>query len=191
MKQTKTQASDSKILTWCLSYEPSILRLQKTTTTTKNKQTKMKQTPQNSSFSEQFEFLLLPVTAMLTGQAEVTRGLWLIALCLSYFSCCFDEICDKEDLEGKSMVMAEDHVVCMAGKTDGLRGFSRKSRGVRQRVSKRRDEGSSGLSLLPSPSEPQPVQWCCPIQSSVLSQVSRQGPCRHTQKRVPRPFPVL
>lgn len=91
--------------------------------------------PPNSSFSEQFEFLLLPVTATLTGQAEVTRGLWLIALCLSYFSCCFDEICDKEDLEGKSMVMAEDHVVCMAGKTDGLRGFSRKSRGVRQRAS--------------------------------------------------------
>lgn len=88
------------------------------------------------------------------------------------------------------MVKVEDHVVCMAGKTDGLRGISGKSRGVRQSVSKRRDEGChSGLSLLPSPSELQPVQWCCPIQSSVLSQVSPQGPCRHTQKRVSKAVP--
>lgn len=127
-KQTKTQASDSKVHIWCLSYEPSILRLQKAATTTKIKETKMKQNPPNSSFSEQFEFLLLPVTAALTGQAEVTRGLWLIAPCLSYFSCCCDEICDKEDLEGKSMVMVEDNVVCVVGKTDGFGGISGKSR---------------------------------------------------------------
>lgn len=90
------------------------------------------------------------------------------------------------------MVMVEDHVVCMAGKTDDLRSISWNSQDVRQNASKRGDQGcGSGHSLLPSLSESSLCNGVAPIQSSVLSPTFCKVFVDALRRGFLRPFQVL
>lgn len=90
------------------------------------------------------------------------------------------------------MVMVEDHVVYMVGKTDDLRSIKQNSRGVRQSVSKCRDEGfGSGHSLLPNLSESNLCNGVAPVQYSILSQTFCKVLIDTLRRGFPRPFRVL